>query len=256
MAPMLRRERISDSVALLRFDHGSVSALDLEFLEAIRAEVASLAHERLAVVLTGTGKAFSAGVDLFRIVDGDTDYTDRFLPALIGVFDALFRYPRPLVAAVNGHAIAGGCVVACTGDYRIMAAGRGRIGVPELLVGVPFPAIGLEIVRFATADRGIQNLLYTGSTMLPVDALAAGFVDEVVAEEKLIERALARAEQLAAIPPETFWHTKWALRGPVLQRAQTEGGQADAGMRRIWASTETAAAIADYIQRTIGTRTR
>ena len=106
MAPMLRRERIAEGVALLRLDHGPVSALDLEFLEAIQAEVASLASERLAVVLTGTGKVFSAGVDLFRIIDGDTEYTERFLPALIGVFDALFRYPRPLVAAVNGHAIA------------------------------------------------------------------------------------------------------------------------------------------------------
>ena len=76
------------------------------------------------------------------------------------------------------------------------------------------------------------------------------------AEEVLIERAVARAEQLAAIPPATFWHTKWALRGPVLQRAQTDGSQTDAGMRRIWASAETAAAIADYVQRTIGTRAR
>ena len=99
-------------------------------------------------------------------------------------------------------------------------------------------------------------MVYTGSTMLPEDALAAGLVDEVVAEEMLIERAVARAEQLAAIPPATFWHTKWALRGPVLQRAQTDGSQTDAGMRRIWASAETAAAIADYVQRTIGTRAR
>jgi enoyl-CoA hydratase len=255
MTAMLVRERVSEAVALLRFDHGSVNALDLELLEAIRAEVAALAAERVAVVLTGTGKAFSAGVDLFRIVDGGPDYTERYLPTLIAVFDDLFRYPRPLVTAVNGHAIAGGCVIACTGDHRLMAAGRGRIGIPELLVGVPFPALALGIVRFATADRGIQNLLYTGSTVLPGDAVAAGLVDEVVAPGELIERAVARAEQMAAIPPETFWHTKWALRGPVVHRAVSEGAQPDMELRRMWASAETAAAITDYVQRTIGTRT-
>jgi enoyl-CoA hydratase len=249
---MISREAVSQAVTVLRLDHGAVSALDLELLEVLRKEVADLASEGVALVLTGTGRAFSAGVDLFRILDGGEPYMERYLPALIGVFDELFRYPRPVVAAVNGHAIAGGCVVACTGDYRLMAAGRGRIGVPELLVGVPFPALGLEIVRFAIADRGTQGLLYTGSTLLPEEAKGQGLVDEVVPAEELLEQAVARAEQLAAIPPATFWHTKWSLRRPVLERAEENGRRLDAEMRHIWASAETAAAIANYVNKTFG----
>jgi enoyl-CoA hydratase len=247
---MISREPVSADVTVLRLAHGAVSAFDLELLDALRKEVADLAAEGVALVLTGTGRAFSAGVDLFRVLEGGESYTHRYLPALTGVFDELFRYPRPLVVAVNGHAIAGGCVVACTGDYRLMALGRGRIGVPELLVGVPFPALGLEIVRFATADRGIQSLVYTGSTLLPAEAKEQGFVDEVVPAEELLERAVARAEQMAAIPPATFWHTKWSLRGPVLRRAERNARQFDAEMRHIWASSETAGAITDYVERT------
>src|SRR5439155_1274578 len=107
------------------------------------------------LVLVGTGSAFSAGVDLFRILDGGDDYVARFIPALSGAFDDLFAYRRPVVAAVNGHAIAGGCVIAACADYRLMAEGRGRIGVPEQLVGVAFPAIALAAPRspFAPWDR-------------------------------------------------------------------------------------------------------
>jgi enoyl-CoA hydratase len=253
---VISREPVSQAVTVLRLDHGAVSALDLELLEAIRKEVAELASEGVTLVLTGTGRAFSAGVDLFRILEGGEAYSERYLPALMGVFDELFRYPRPVVMAVNGHAIAGGCVVACTGDYRLMSAGRGRIGVPEMLVGVPFPALGLEIVRFATADRGIQHLLYTGSLLLPEEAKERGLVDEVVPAEELLERAVARAEQMAAIPAATFWHTKWSLRGPVLRRAEESGPPLDAEMRHIWASSETAGAIAGYVQKTFGSGRR
>jgi enoyl-CoA hydratase len=172
----------------------------------------------------------------------------------MAVFEGLFRYPRPVVVAVNGHAIAGGCIVACAGDYRLMAAGRGRIGVPELLVGVPFPALALEMVRFTTADRGIQQLVYTGSLLLPDEAKDRGLVDEVVPPEQLLERAVARAEQMAAVPASTFWHTKWSLREPVLRRAEENGRQLDAEMRHIWASSETAAAISDYVRTTFGSR--
>jgi enoyl-CoA hydratase/carnithine racemase len=249
---VISRESVSRAVTVLRLDHGAVSALDLELLDALRKEIADLASEGVALVLTGTGPAFSAGVDLFRILDGGEPYSERYLTALIGLFDELFRHPRPVVAAVNGHAIAGGCVVACTGDYRLMSAGRGRIGVPEMLVGVPFPALGLEIVRFATADRGIQSLLYTGSLLLPEEAKDQGLVDEVVPAEELLERAVARAQQMAAIPPATFWHTKWSLRGPVLQRAEDNGRRLDAEMRHIWASAETAAAISNYVNTTFG----
>ncbi|HEX7809768.1 MAG TPA: enoyl-CoA hydratase/isomerase family protein, partial [Thermoanaerobaculia bacterium] len=154
---------ISDSVATLRLNYGKAAALDLELLDAVALAIAECAADDdiRAVILTGTGSIFCAGVDLFRITNGGREYAERFLPALGRMLLELFAFPKPLIAAVNGHAIAGGCVLALAGDYRLMAQGNGRIGVPELLVGVAFPPSVIEAIRFALPPQQLQALLYT-----------------------------------------------------------------------------------------------
>ena len=249
---MINRKQVSDNVTVVQFDHGPVSALDLEFLLALRAELAELADYATTLVLTGNGSAFSAGVDLFRILDGGADYVDQFIPALSGAFEDLFAFRRPVVAAVNGHAIAGGCVIAACADHRFMADGRGRIGVPELLVGVAFPASALAAVRYAVGDAGVADLVYSGATLLPAEAQARGLVDEVVPEAELLDRAVARAEQLAAIPPATFAHTKRSLRDRYWTEMDESGRHRDVEMLEVWKSPETLAAIAAYAEKTIG----
>src|SRR3984957_16035225 len=116
-------------VTVLRLKHGKVNALDTELLRAITAAIGGL-DPAAAVVLTGHGAAFSAGVDLKRIVDGGHPYVREFLPALTGPVLAVFNPPGPVVPAINGHAIAGGCVLAAACDVRLMAGGR--IGLSEL----------------------------------------------------------------------------------------------------------------------------
>ena len=248
---MIKRDQVSDSVTLVQFDHGRVSALDLEFLLALRAELAELADGDTALVLTGTGSAFSAGVDLYRILDGGADYVAQFIPALSGAFDDLFAYRRPVVAAVNGHAIAGGCVIAACADHRFMAEGRGRIGVPELLVGVAFPQVALAALRYATGDVGVADLVYSGGTHLPDEAQRRGLVDEVVPEAELLDRAIAKADRLAQIPPATFVHTKRSLRDRYWAEIESTGHQRDAEMLEVWKSPVTMTAIADYVQKTL-----
>ena len=96
-----------------------------------------------AVIVTGSGSSFSAGVDLFRVIKDGPEYGRRFLPVLDDFLRAALTLPKPMVAAINGHAIAGGCILAAACDHRIMTEGNGRIGIPELAVGVPFPALPL-----------------------------------------------------------------------------------------------------------------
>ena len=249
---MIQRKQVSDNVTLVRFDHGRVSALDLDFLLAIRAELAALAETGTALVVTGTGSAFSAGVDLVRILEGGPDYVGKFIPALVGAFDDLFAYDRPVVAAVNGHAIAGGCVFVSCADHRIMADGKGRIGVPEQLVGVPFPAIALAAVRYGVGDVGVADLVNSGGTYLPAEALRRGLIDEVVSDAEMLDRSIAKAEQLAQIPPATFAHTKRSLRDRYWTEVETTGRQRDAEMLEAWKSPEVLAAIAAYVQKTLG----
>src|SRR3954454_6710476 len=159
-----------DNVAVVQLEHGKGNALDLELLRAISATMREVASAD-AVVMTGAGKAFSAGVDLRRIVDGGAAYAQEFLPALSEAFLAVFDCPRPVVAAVNGHAIAGGCVIAAAADLRLMSGGT--IGLPELLVGVQFPTVPLEISRYAFGPSAAR-LALTAGTFDAEDALRLG----------------------------------------------------------------------------------
>lgn len=246
---MIERET-KDGIVTLRLAYGKASVLDLEFLERIEQELASCS-DAAAVILTGSGSIFSAGVDLFRLTSGEADYIPRFIDALDRVFLAVLNFPRPLVAAVNGHAIAGGCILAACSDYRLMAEGKGRIGVPELLVGVPFPALALEIMRAAVSPSAFARLALTGETLLPEEALAAGLVDEVTPPDTLLQRAEAVARHLGAIPREAFALTKAEVRAPVRERAERYARQWGEEVHKVWLEPATHANIRAYLDRTV-----
>jgi enoyl-CoA hydratase/carnithine racemase len=242
----------SDSIAVATLQHGKVNALDLEFCEAIVARFYELAaSDAKAIVLTGQGKAFSAGVDLKRLSEGGADYVRKFLPALHKLYDAVFFHPKPVVAAVNGHAIAGGAVLACCADRRIMAQASGRIGVTELLVGVPFPALAFEIVRFAVPPRYLPEFTLGGATYDSEAAVTRGWVDEAVEPGDLIGRALATARQLAALSPPAFTQTKMQIRQAVSERLATSGAATDKAVTDIWAAPATLNYIRAYVARTL-----
>jgi enoyl-CoA hydratase len=242
---------LHDGILTLRLAHGKASALDIELLEALLRELDGLADDVRALILTGTGSIFSAGVDLFRLTHGGADYVQRFLPLLSRFLRALFAFPRPVIVAANGHAIAGGAIIVFACDYRLMVEGTGRIGVPELLVGVPFPVAALEIVRFAVPRDKLQSLIYTGRTLLPQEALATGLVDEVVAPGDLMPRAQQIAQQFAQIPPQVFRMTKQSLRAEVLDRIDRTNEAHDKAALEVWSAAETHAHIREYLRRTL-----
>jgi enoyl-CoA hydratase len=245
---MIERDE-TDGILTLRLAHGKASAMDVELLDALTAAFGDRGGAR-AVVLTGTGTIFSAGVDLVRLTSEGAEYARRFFPALREFIQAAFTLPTPLVAAVNGHAIAGGGVMTFAADYRLLADGGGRLGVPELLVGVPFPAIALEVVRYAVPRQHLQALVYTGRTPTPREALAQGLVDEVVEPAALMDRAREVAGQLGRIPPDIFAMAKHQLRAQAVERAAARS-EADARALEIWSSPETHARIRDYLARTL-----
>lgn len=235
-------------VRVLRMERGKVQALDLELLLAIDQALDEARHAGEALVLTGTGTAFSAGVDLLRIVDGTDDHIVEYLTAFRRVLLRLFGWPRPLVTAINGHAVAGGALLAWCGDLRVMAEGQGRIGVPELRVGVAFPAVAVAIAKFATAGQHLQELLYLGRTYAPEDARAYGLVDDVVGADWLQTRAVELAATLSLLPPSSFALTKKALRGPVLD-ALAAAERVEDDVVSDWLKPETRQHIKDYLLR-------
>jgi enoyl-CoA hydratase len=239
-----------DGTAILRMADGKANTMTIELCEALIARFKEASRARAAVI-TGSGRIFSAGVDLVRLLDGGTPYIRNFLPTLSAMFAAVFSYPKPVVAAINGHAIAGGCVLACAADRRLMTRDAGRIGVTELLVGVPFPPIAMEIMRRATAPRYFEDALFSGATFSPQDAVARGFVHEIVEPPALLDRAIGAASTLAALPPEAFALTKRQTRRAAFTQTASGADVTDAEIEQIWTAPETLARIRDYVERTL-----
>jgi enoyl-CoA hydratase len=241
-----------DDIAVLRMADGKVNAMSTEFCETLIERFEDIRRSPMrAAVMTGTGKIFSAGVDLMRLLAGGRAYIRQFLPALNAMLSAVFSHPKPVVAAVNGHAIAGGCVLACAADRRLMVQEGARIGVTELIVGVPFPAIAMEIMRCAIAPHVFEDTILSGATFEPKDALARGLVDETVDAGELLDHAIAAARTLAALPPPVFALTKRQTRQPALERLERVGRNIDAAVEEIWTAPETLEGIRDYVSRTL-----
>ena len=237
------------SVSVLRLDHGKVNALDVELLETFGDRLEELATDGVdALVLTGNGRVFSAGVDLARVVGGGTDYVDPLIVGLDRVFTSLFAFPAPVVAAVEGAAIAGGCILACAADRRLMAAGKARIGASELSVGVAFPVAALEVLRYAYGPHA-EEAVFTARLLGVEEAHDIGLVHEVVEPERLVERAIEVASQLAAVPAEAYRLAKEQLRRPVLERIARDRAVVDGRVRAVWAAQETRDVLARQLER-------
>ena len=252
---MIDLEKRGD-ITVMRLNAPPVNALDREVLRAITETLSEIeASDARAVVLTGTGTAFSAGADLFRVLNEGDEYLRTSLAALTEAFGTLFRFPRPVVAAVNGHAIAGGAVLVCASDHRIAAAGDHKIGFAELRVGVPFPAWALEIARWGTRPADFQEVIYFGRSYDPDGAMARGLIDEIVEPDQLMDRALSIAERLAGVPAVSFRLMKEAMRRPVVERVESSE-TADLEAREAWGSDEVRDAIRRFLKKTFGTDMR
>jgi enoyl-CoA hydratase len=240
------------TVSILRMVRGKGNALNADLTAALLDGLDRLEKgPARAVVLTGQGSAFCAGVDLLALTEGGPDYVRRFLPLFAHLLERLAAYPKPLVAAVNGHAIAGGAMIVFTADQRLLARGKARMGLTEVKVGVVFSARAMEIARFATPPHLLSTLILTGRTWPPEEALARGLVDELVEPERLLDRACEVAEELAAIPTPTFTATKLALRRMMLEAAREQGAKTDAAVLEHWSSPGTLREAAKFVSQAI-----
>lgn len=229
-----------DGVAVLKLDRPPVNATDVETLEELTAALEQAAEAK-AVVLTGGGRIFSAGADLQAVLNADAEYIRRSIDALTRCFKTLFTTWRPVVAAINGHALAGGCVLSCGCDYQVLAAGA-RIGAIEHQAGVPFPAWALELVRFGVNNEHAAEVILFGRAYDASTALEMGIVDEVT-EGDVLARSLEVAQELAAIPATSFALTKRGLRSAAADAADHLSSQIDEEVKRAWCSEEVLSAV-------------
>jgi enoyl-CoA hydratase len=242
-------------ISVLRMIRGKGNSLNLDLTAAVLDALDRLeSSPARAGVLTGQGNTFCAGVDLAALVEGGPDYVRRFLPLFARLLERLMSFPKPLVAAVNGHAIAGGAMLVLTADQRLLARGTARMGLTELKVGVVFSARALEIARFATPPQHLSTLILSARTWAPEEAFARGLVDELVGPEQLLDRACEVAGEMAAVQPAAFTATKLALRRPMIEAARERGAKSDSAVLEHWSSTDTLRQVASFVEQVIKRR--
>jgi enoyl-CoA hydratase/carnithine racemase len=238
--------RDAGRVRVLTLSSGKVNALDVELLTELTDTVHAAERTEVgALVITGAGRVFSAGVDLRRVLAGGRAYTDRLVPALSAAFTALFAFPGPTVAAINGAAVAGGCVLACACDRRLISS-EAAIGASELRVGVPFPIAALEVLRHACGDQA-EDVILEGRLHQGTDALARRLAHRLV-DGDVLRPAIDLALDLASISADIYVKTKGQLRGPALDRIRA-GAPADEDVRAAWGSKGVAEAVAAQLDR-------
>ena len=195
-------------------DRPPVNALNLDMFRWILDQLEQ-AQDR-PILLTGAGSAFSAGVDLKEILEMDPGSLREFLVALDEVVQRLYQYPAPTAVAVNGHAIAGGCILALVCDYRVMVTHeRARMGLTEASIGVMFPPVTLEIIQRCIPGPSLQRVVLGAGLHSPQEALDLGLVDALDGEP--LVRAREGIEQLSGFPAEAYASTKQRLRELAVQ---------------------------------------
>lgn len=228
--------------AVVALASDKVNALDPEVLREISAVVGVCEDDPGidALVLTGEGTIFSAGLNVTEVLAHDADYTAGLLDTLHETLVRLFSCPLPTVAAINGPAIAGGCILACAFDQRLMAE-EARIGVTELKVGVSFPTVAVELLRHACGRRA--EALMLEALLLPAEeACRVGLAHRSVPRSELLEAAVSTAERLASLDPRAYALAKASSRRNSLAAMGAEAGRAlDRQVRQQWQGDRTRA---------------
>jgi 3,2-trans-enoyl-CoA isomerase len=210
---------VEQQVAVVRLERGKVNALNEEMVDELAGCFRRLAGdaEVRCIVLTGTGKFFSFGFDIPQFLGHSKEAFLAYLRRFAALYRDLFACPKPVVAALNGHAVAGGCMLALACDARLMAAGKAKVGLNEIGFGSSLFAGSVEMLRYRVGARNAERIALSGDLYGPEESLSLGLVDGVVAEADLLAAARELARAHGAKDPAAFRSVKALLRGPVLE---------------------------------------
>jgi enoyl-CoA hydratase len=206
---------LEDKTAIVTMDDGKANALSNAMIDGVMAALARAEQEASAIVLAGRPDRFCAGFDLRVMMSGPANAI-ALLKAGSKLLLSLYRTPLPLIIAATGHSLAGGALVVLTGDYRIGAAGAFKIGLNEVSIGLPVPALAMELARDRLSRRALHHATLGAQIYDPETALAAGYLDAVVPATELAARARAEATRLGAFGRMPYSATKHRLRSATI----------------------------------------
>jgi len=214
MTDPVRYER-RDGVAVIALDDGKANAVSPALVSALNAALDRAEGEAQAVLLTGRAGRFSAGFDL-SVMTGGVEAMRSLVRSGAELALRMYGFPRPLVIACSGHALAAGAVFLCSADLRLGAQGPFKIGLNEVAIQLPLPVFAMELARARLTPRWFTQSVTQARIFDPAGACDAGYLDETVPAEALLDSALERAARLATLPDPAFRLTKERERGATI----------------------------------------
>ena len=207
-----------DGVYVITFARPPVNAVNLQFAEAFHAAVESVvdAPECRAVVLTGDRRSYCAGIDNREVPAYDPATRARMLRTINRTIRDLYGLAKPVVAAVSGHALGAGLVVAIAADYRVVARGTFKLGLTEAAAGIPFPSAPLAICGAELSPRALRVLALGSEAYGPDAPELAELIDRLVDPDEVLDIALAEARRRAEI--SAYGRVKLQVRGKTIAR--------------------------------------
>jgi 3,2-trans-enoyl-CoA isomerase len=228
-------------IATVRINRPKVNALNEQMIDELSGAFRDMSGdtETRAVVLTGEGSFFSFGFDIPELIDYEKDSFHKFVTKFSRLVRDVFIYPKPMAAALNGHTVAGGCILAIACDMRVMAQGKAKIALNELTFGSTVFTSIVEMLRYTVGSANAQKLLYSGKMNAAEEALALGLVDEIRPPEEVPEAAVNLASGLCSLDSDAFKSVKTLLRKTAYERMEAEEERAVSEFVDIWYSEKT-----------------
>jgi enoyl-CoA hydratase len=232
-----------DGISVMRMNRPPANAFTLEFAEEFAERFSAvLKTDSKALVVTGSGDFFSGGLDLRLVPNYSLQRQRTFLELLNRMIGALYACPLPVVAAVNGHAIAGAFVLALSADYRIGPSGDSRFGLTEARAGIPFPAVPAVVVQAELSPPDVRYTTLYARNFGPSEAVARGLLDELQPPGKVLERAIYVARDLASMPAGAYSRIKHQFRAKAIAQIEKLNAEQSDPMLDSWLSDEAAEA--------------
>lgn len=229
-----------DAVVTVALSRGKVNAIGEDLVDDLIREFAAIEADPTAraVVLTGSGNFFCFGFDIPHFLDYPPDRFTNFVLKFSRFYIDCFTFPKPVIGALNGHATAGGCVLATACDHRIMASGKAKIALNEIAFGSSvFYGIS-AMLAYCVGLPAAQKILFSGDMYSAEEALAMGLVDKVTEPEKVLEEAQALAASYAAKNIEAFRVTKDTLKGNIGRDIRANDPDSIREFVKVWYSEE------------------
>src|SRR5499427_7431453 len=195
---------IDGNILVITLQHGKANAIGWKMVEELIAAVNQARSDsaiRGVVLASSSPRFFSAGFDVAEVFGYHREKMAEFFGRFIDLYEGLYRLPKPVVAAIGGHAYAGGAVLGLTADYRVMAEGDYGFALNEINLGVALPPGMIRMAIDAVGYRNACDIVLTGKSILPEEALEMGLATTVVMHILLVDRALELARELADKAP-------------------------------------------------------